>query len=224
LGVVAVMLYFQKSLNFMLAHFLHSYVLWSGFVLLGLAGARTLFLWSSAGRHHDCVHEHGWRPWRYIVLCLPIMLFFLGLPNQGFSSAKAIEVEESELNIKDRGGNVIHLDFRDLERWAFDEAKREWSEGRTGMIQGQFAPGKSSHTFALFRDKIISCPCDRIRIYVAVLSPDGVGQFKSGSWVQATGQIQYRKRMDRDEYVPVLKLRSQADIVSIPPDDDPFLQ
>src|SRR5713226_9423621 len=133
LGIVAVMLYYQKFLNFMLAHFLHSYVLWSGFVLLGLVGLRGILLWSSAGRHHDDHgHEHGWKPWRYGVMSLPIMLYFLGLPNQGFSSAKAIEVEESGHIVRDQGGEVIHLDFRDLERWAYDEAKREWSEGRTG--------------------------------------------------------------------------------------------
>lgn len=33
---------------------------------------------------HD--HDHGWNPWRYAVLLLPIVLFFLNLPNQGFSS------------------------------------------------------------------------------------------------------------------------------------------
>lgn len=40
------------------------------------------------GHEHanDHGHDHAWNPWRYAVLLLPIVLFFLGLPNQGFSS------------------------------------------------------------------------------------------------------------------------------------------
>jgi len=224
LGLVAIMLYYQKSLNFILAHFLHSYVLWSGFLLFGLAALRTLFLWSSVRHGCDHTHEHRWSPWRYLVLSMPIMLYFLGLPNQSFNSARAIEVEDSNRIIKDRAGDVIQLDFRDMERWAFDESKREWSEGRTGQLKGQFAPGRSSQAFGLVRYKIMSCPCDAIRLNVAVISPEGVPDVKSGAWVQVIGQIQYRKRKDREEYVPVLKLRSRNDVLLVPPDDDPYLQ
>src|SRR5207302_782376 len=35
---------------------------------------------------HDHGHDHGWNPWRYIVLMLPIVLYFLGLPNAGLTS------------------------------------------------------------------------------------------------------------------------------------------
>lgn len=35
---------------------------------------------------HEHGHDHGWNPWRYAVLLLPIVLYFLNLPNQGFSS------------------------------------------------------------------------------------------------------------------------------------------
>src|SRR6266568_7667713 len=111
LGIVAVMLYYQKSLNFMLAHFLHAYVLWSGFAILALVGLRGALLSLSLRRHHNHSHQHGWSPWRYIVLCLPIMLYFLGLPNQGFSSVKAIDVEDADRVVTDQGGEIIHLNF-----------------------------------------------------------------------------------------------------------------
>jgi hypothetical protein len=223
LGLVAVMLYYQRFLNFMLAPFLHPYVLGSGWVLIGLAGFRTVLMWSSRGHHHHG-HDHSWGPWRYGVLCLPIMLYFLGLPNQGFSSAKAVEVEDIDHPVVDQGGDVIHLDFLDLERWAYDETQRNWSEGRNGELKGQFAPGKSSEVFGLVRFKIISCICDAIRLDVAILSPNGIGKIKPGAWVQVTGQIQYRKRKGRDEYVPVLKVRSPNDIVPVPPENPPYLQ
>jgi hypothetical protein len=35
---------------------------------------------------HDHGHDHGWNPWRYIVLLLPIVLYFLGLPNAGLTT------------------------------------------------------------------------------------------------------------------------------------------
>src|SRR6266849_9312992 len=33
-----------------------------------------------AHSHEDCGHEHGWAPWRYVVLLLPLLLFLLGMP------------------------------------------------------------------------------------------------------------------------------------------------
>jgi hypothetical protein len=36
------------------------------------------------GHGHD--HDHGWAPWRFVVLLLPVALFFLNLPNSGFKN------------------------------------------------------------------------------------------------------------------------------------------
>ena len=272
LGLVAVLLYFQRTvdnqrmLDFILARYLHPYVLGCGIALLGVTALRGVFLWFSVGRraaahshnhdhgevchHHDhdhdhdnpdhessheehaeihaCGHdhglEHGWNPWRYIVLCLPIMLFFLGLPNEGFRTLKAMDVEESNRDVSDKEGKPLSLNFKDLENWAYSEDKRDWSEGRTGVLKGQFAPGKSSQVFGLVRSKITCCAADVIQLHVAIISPESVGNIKPGSWVEVTGQIQYRKRKDRDEYVPVLKLRSASDVVPSTADDDPYLQ
>src|SRR5262249_19119922 len=36
--------------------------------------------------HHDhdaADHDHGWAPWRYVVLLVPVILFLLGLPSKG---------------------------------------------------------------------------------------------------------------------------------------------
>jgi len=35
---------------------------------------------------HDHGHDHGWSPWRYTVLMLPVVLYFLNLPSEGFSA------------------------------------------------------------------------------------------------------------------------------------------
>jgi uncharacterized membrane protein YraQ (UPF0718 family) len=34
--------------------------------------------------HSHAGHEHGWAPWRYVVLLLPVVLYFLVLSNPGF--------------------------------------------------------------------------------------------------------------------------------------------
>src|SRR5439155_25359929 len=63
LGGVAVMRYYQNILRFILAQYLHVYVLWSGIVLLGLVALRAVGLWRSAAtlannHEHDHEHEH----------------------------------------------------------------------------------------------------------------------------------------------------------------------
>lgn len=151
------------------------------------------------------------------------MLFFLGLPNEGFRTLKAMDVEESSRDVSDKAGRPLNLNFKDLENWAYSEDKREWSEGRTGVLKGQFAPGKNSQMFGLVRSKITCCAADVIQLHVAIISPESVN-YKSGTWVEVTGQIQFRKRKDRDEYIPVLKLGSAGDVVPTTPDDDPYLQ
>jgi hypothetical protein len=272
LGIVAVLAFYQKFLSStdppILVPYLHRYVLWSGFAILGLALFRGVSLWFSVNRrspgqlndhahdencvhdhnhdHHDLAehehdheechhheqmeelghdhgHDHGWNPLRYIVLCLPIMLFFLGLPNGGFKSVKAMEVEDSSRAVTDKSGDVIYLSFKELEGWANNEDQRQAFEGRIGTLKGQFTLGKSPNTFGLVRFKMTCCAPDAIPLHVVIISPESVADFKAMSWVQVTGQIQFRKRKDREEYVPVLKLRSRNDIVPTDREEDPYL-
>jgi hypothetical protein len=42
---------------------------------------------------HDPGHDHGWAPWRYTILMLPVVLFLLNLPNDGFSAPKPVVIE-----------------------------------------------------------------------------------------------------------------------------------
>jgi uncharacterized repeat protein (TIGR03943 family) len=123
LGGVAIMLYRNDVLRFMLAEKFHIWVLLGGIVLLAIVVVRAVALWRSAApdsapvhvhnhvhgeacdhhhehehehdyahphsHEHDHGHEHGWNPWRFAVLLIPVALFFLDLPNQGFSTARA---------------------------------------------------------------------------------------------------------------------------------------
>jgi uncharacterized membrane protein YcgQ (UPF0703/DUF1980 family) len=183
LGGVAVMLYYQNILRFILAGYLHSYILGSGFALLALAALRAIGLWLSVrpalaghgsghehehchdhghdhahshshshlhgegehshvlasglalqtaahshdcehehgdGHTHDCGHEHNWNPGRYIVLLLPIVLYFLHLPNEGFT-ASGVSINASDLDptsdgryVENTGLQITKNSARDL--------------------------------------------------------------------------------------------------------------
>jgi hypothetical protein len=237
LGGVAVLLYYQDMIRFILAPFLQIYLLWSGFSLLSLAAIRGAFLWLSVHRagqshrpddcHHGpkvCDHDHdlAWRPWRYGFLCLPIMLYFLNLPNQGFSSATPLEVEELDHAIMAKEGEILNLGFREMEKWAYNQSQREAFEGRKGRIAGQFVP-LNDRSFTLVRFKRSCCAADAIQLGVAIICPATVTHIKKMKWVEITGEIQFRKRRDRDEYVPVLKLQSRNDVQPTDEPADPYI-
>lgn len=155
-GMVAILMWWHRTLDLILAPKFHPFVLGGGIILVLLVTVRAIAVWQLAGatkrngahdhdhdhhndhdhehahaHHHDhghaCAHEHGacghdhahehehthhdhghehthacthdqgdcghdhahhdhaWNPWRYAVLLLPVVLYFLNLPNQGFS-------------------------------------------------------------------------------------------------------------------------------------------
>ncbi|MCS6852666.1 MAG: hypothetical protein NZ700_16035 [Gemmataceae bacterium] len=183
-----------------------------------------------AEAHHG--HEHAWNPWRYIVLLLPVVLYFLNLPNAGFSQdyiarqfRKNDELENTGIvSVPAKGSQPIHLGFLELDRAAGVEKKREEFEGEIGRLQGQFVAGSSSREFSLARMLIRCCAADVVPLRVIVISPTDLPPFEPMQWVEVTGQIQFRKVKDRNEYVPILQLASPADVVAIPPPASPFLQ
>jgi hypothetical protein len=164
LGAVAVLLYYQNQLRYILAPKFFLPVLLGGLAILGLVVMRSLTFWASLrksrphshshdhtgldnhghehchehshdnchehdhehehehvegeadtqGWHHhahgpDCGHDHGWNPWRYIVLLLPIVLYFLHLPNAGFSAAHSggRQVYAGDLDQGATNGNYV---------------------------------------------------------------------------------------------------------------------
>jgi len=209
LGGVVVMLYYQNILRFILAGYLHVYVLWSGIALVGLAVLRAVGLWLSvsptASNHelghghehchhhhehehshhhshdheehehshmlvsgqldcehehavehtHDCGHEHSWNPGRYIVLLLPIVLYFLHLPNAGFT-ATGVSINASDLDqtsngryVENTGLQITKDSARDLiqvvsvvKDGPADKAGVKSGDFLTQVTQGKDAQGK----------------------------------------------------------------------------------
>jgi hypothetical protein len=178
----------------------------------------------------DHGHEHGWNPWRYAVLLLPITLFFLNLPNGAFgvehlmrTSSQVELTDNGFLDLKPRGDGVLTLGFKELEQAAYLPDHRRDLEGKTGMLKGQFVPGKTPNTCKLVRLKMTCCAADAIALDVRIISRDPLTDIKAGQWVEVTGQIQFRKVEGVDEYKPVLQVQSRKDIVEIPPETNPYL-
>ncbi len=385
LGGVAIMLYQQNLLEFILAKKLHVYVLSSGVAIVALVTLRAMFLWRSVGQtqpththepehehehcddhghdhghdpHHDheqdCDHYHGpehshshvhvqghshshgdghghdhsWKPWRYIVLLFPVVLYFI-VPNGGLSPSMAsinptefgsgvagklvantgmrlskaatdeplqivaitrdgpaekagLRVEDvirqiirtadsegkplatpelilaKDLSLDDavaklagppgsnvgltvdrkdgdpltteitRRADIIGLDFKELERASYTADTRSYYKGKIGRITGQFVPGRNDKMFSLARFKITCCAPDAIQLNVIIMldrnSSGSVGHVKDKQWVQVTGEIDFLKKLNRDEYIAALIVASPDDIKQTEPDSNPYIQ
>lgn len=281
---------------------------------------------------HDHGHDHGWNPWRYIVLLLPVVLYFLNLPNGGFSagymmrgmhtgeldstsvSGRMVEntgmrvdkfagqeypvivglseggpAEKAGLKLKDalvsitrstdadgkalpkpetidlkglaiddvvnklsgkpqttfqlaveKGGaekqtvsvtrtaDVIDLGFLELNDAALSSERRSYYSGKMGRLKGQFLPGANDRMFRLARIRIRCCAADTTTLDIIIILdnqvPSGtLSAFKQQQWVQVTGEIQFRKRKDRDEYATVMVVSKASDIKPTDPDPDLYL-
>jgi hypothetical protein len=187
----------------------------------------------SHGHGHDHGHDHGWNPWRYAVLLLPIVLFFmnLNLTARGFSAdyiKRQLGQDDLEqtglLDVASKGGSTINLNFNELDQAAYSQERRDYYEGRIGRLKGQFLPGQNDEECNLVRLKIFCCAQDVLPLRVRVISPEKLPAFDKMAWVEVEGQVQFRKRKDRDEYVPVLQLESAEGMKASDPDPNIYLQ
>jgi uncharacterized repeat protein (TIGR03943 family) len=171
---------------------------------------------------HSHDHDHGWTPARYAVLMLPIVLFFLGLPNAGFSSSH-FKFDRQTLqgdliqNVQAKGGEMVELGFKELSNAALVPAAREELEGKTGRLRGMYARQGSDKEFTLFRVKMNCCAADAIPLEVRIVSPENITRINDKQWVEVEGQIQFRKVGGKNKYLPVLQLKSADQVKKIAP-------
>jgi hypothetical protein len=189
-GVVTIIINYQGSFS--------PYLLWSGLAVVTLVGFRIAFLSFSLWRGHLEIPVRERSPWQYVILSLPVVLYFL------------VPLNCADQPDADNTAGVIQLDFEDFVNGANDPDERARFEGKIGVLKGQYAEGrKSNFVFGLFRLK----GRHEKPLSVSVVSDVTITTFKSGAWVQVIGEIEYRKREDQDEYYPVLKVHSLNDIV-----------
>jgi uncharacterized membrane protein YcgQ (UPF0703/DUF1980 family) len=166
----------------------------------------------SHGHGHD--HSHGWAPWRYVVLLLPVALYFL-MPADGLSGAghqvQADSVSGPNANVKDKGQD-FGVTFVQLEQAALSEDLRTYYEGKTVRLLGKYVAQDSDH-FTLVRYTMNCCAADAIPLKALTI----IDRSKSreplesnrlnNKWVEVTGQLQFLKLRDGSSFVPAIVIQ-----------------
>jgi hypothetical protein len=268
LGGVAIMMYLDGRLAYILTPFFFVPVLVGGIALVLMVVVRAITLWQEAGaikshdehdhshqdhghvhshdhahehHHHDHAHEHhhhdhdhahahadehdhGWTPARYAVLMLPIVLFFLNLPNSSFSAAtyqkmlEGVPFEGKPTVVESKDGVV--LGFKELANAAYDPVTREAMQFKTGRLTGMYSPQGSDKQFTLFRVKMSCCAADAIPVKVMIISDQNITRIQPKDWVEVEGQIQFLKPPGQKEFIPVLYVKSADQVKPTTPLSD----
>jgi hypothetical protein len=176
--------------------------------------------------HHGGADDHGhshdlaWVFARMLVLAFPVALFFLGIPNSGFSEERLIKLagpdqalgSVSLADVASKEGLVKR--FSDLNDASYDDAKRESLEGQTAELQGFFRR-LSDKECSLFRMKMTCCAADTVPLKVRIMTDFPLSGFNDMDWVQVRGQIRFIKAPNSNLYVTVIKVTRLEDIKKV---------
>ena len=235
MGLTAVLMYAFGRLDVILISALRPWVLAGGVALLVVTAIRAVSLWRSvsanaadtgaAGHVHgpDCDHDHGPEDHAHmpggiylktIPLMVPLLLFVMGLPsNAGFSEeninsrlGKAVSIGEIQ-DVAAKSGDVLVLDFSDLNMSAYDPGKREAFEGRKVRVEGQLKK-VSERDYELFRLKMTCCAADMIPLKARIKSDIVIpqSQFPDHQWVSVEGQLQFVEIPEKKMFLPVIRI------------------
>jgi hypothetical protein len=173
-----------------------------------------------AGHTHDHGHEHGWGPWRYAVLLLPVMLYFLGLPdNKGYGELRADTVDPSTIQLEEvapnEDGEVREVSFQELTGLAYSPDKRKGYSGKMFRLKGQFVPSPyGDRVFSLVRMRMSCCAADAVPVEADILVDPQSKDVPNGAalhmrWVEVKGQLRFVSRQvgNREEWRTVLLVR-----------------
>ncbi|HTU18260.1 MAG TPA: hypothetical protein VMG10_09405 [Gemmataceae bacterium] len=184
---------------------------------------------------HDHDHEHGWAPWRYVVLLLPVVLYFLNLPNQGFSADAGGNLNLADFKAPDalRSTGTATVGFTELQQASLTPESRDYYEGKTITLTGQYL-GNDPKRFTLRRFKIACCAADAIPLN-AVIMVDPQSSEKvdpdtyRNQWVEVKGRVHFFQKPGSNEYVTALILYPTSSeplshfIKKIPPPATPWV-
>jgi uncharacterized repeat protein (TIGR03943 family) len=232
MGITSILMWQFDRLNHLLVPKFHAWVLAGGIVLTLVTIIRGVSLWSllnpknpshgAVGHVHgpDCNHDHGDHAHmpggiylKVIPFALPILLFVMGLPNAGFSKewierrlgkdAAIGDIQE----VAEKGGDMLTLDFSELNMAAYDPGKRDQYEGKKIRVKGQLNK-VSEKEYTLFKLKMTCCAADMIplkaRIKSEIIIPES--QFKSYDWVNVEGVLQFVEMPETKQFIPVIRI------------------
>jgi uncharacterized membrane protein YcgQ (UPF0703/DUF1980 family) len=175
-----------------------------------------------AAEDHGHSHDLAWVFARMMVLFFPIALFFIGVPNAGFSPdriARLLGTEQSLgttdlADVARKDGTVVS--FNDLNDAAMNEDKRQVFEGQTALLKGRFRR-LGDKEFSLFRLRMTCCAADTIPLKVRIITPYALSGIEDMTWVSVKGQIQFLPIPNSSplRYIPVIKVADNADVVKL---------
>lgn len=190
---------------------------------------------------HDHGHEHGWAPWRYVVLLLPVVLYFLNLPNAGFSAAYGDRLKDVQLDVptglgEDKGQTqVTEVEFKELQDISLSAELRDYWEGKTVALVGQYSD-VSEKRFTLVRYKIQCCARDAVPLNAVIMidpkTEEKIDRDKyRDKWVKVRGRVHFFQKPGSQEYLTALILYPSKDqpieklVAALPgpPNNNPFL-
>jgi uncharacterized protein DUF1980 len=225
-GLIGILMYRNGQLGYLLALQFHRPVVVGGFAILVLVILRAACVWREAARmqdrehaqhnlhHEDPEHDnHGhdlpWTLSRFVVLCFPVGLFLIGVPNSGFSQDRIRKLLGGDDALTGRMATVAYRNgtverFIDLNEAANDAAKRENLQGQTAILEGQLR-WIDARQFTLFRLKMTCCAADTVPLKVRIVLKNGsLSGLSDFTWVQLRGQIQFVLAPNSERYIPVI--------------------
>lgn len=212
------------------------WVLGGGIALLVLSFIRGIVLWKKAGHVHSDTcdhshddHSHGGAAWRTVVLIFPLILFFLGLPNQSFSKERLREmlgadIEVNADSLKDvTAKNEIPATFEDIANAMRSDPLMEAMTGNNVTVRGQLMMN-NDRQFTLFTTKMTCCKSDTVPLKAKIIvKNDALGgslkskNFTDYQWLEVKGVIQFVKMPGHDQFMPVIQAKL-ADINATQPE------
>jgi hypothetical protein len=201
-----------------------------------------------AGEDHTH-HDNAWMPLKCVVLLGPIVLYLLGLPStiqsardasanvdlsqdarayasivaQGFTPLDQLGLAAAMMADPSQA-EVIPVQFKELEQYAYQKSSRDEWEGRLVEVPGQFVPSsRSDHLFTLARMKISCCANDAVQLSIIMVSKEAITDIEANEWVKVRGRVEFRKRESGYGYNTFLIVQGRSSIQRIPPDPQPYL-
>jgi hypothetical protein len=140
---------------------------------------------AAAQTNFDEGHDHGWAPWRYAVLVLPVVLFLLDVPPRATSE-----------DLADDG--IPYLPYAKVEQAANDAQARMDFTGKHTHLRGWFSgKGTGIREFSLVRYRMNCCAIDAVPVNLIVrIRPEAPAidaKDYEGKWVDLSGQLGFEE-------------------------------
>jgi uncharacterized membrane protein YcgQ (UPF0703/DUF1980 family) len=153
-----------------------------------------------------------------VVLLLPVVLYFLNLPNQGFS-ADVGGTDLSRLNLETptsiRSTGQVSVGFVELQQASLTPESRDYYEGKSVTLTGQYS-GDNPKRFTLVRFKIACCAADAVPLNAVIMidpnSSESIDPDRyRNKWVEVRGRIHFFPKPGSNEFITALILYPTTD-------------